>query len=82
MSLSAARTLGDSNTSFNECRCPEDEWTTMKLGLCPSSNLSDVLVAVSSMYFRNAAAVKPGLAKSIGFDSLRSICRTRVSNVI
>ena len=80
--LSRARTSGDWSTSLSEWRCPDDEWTTMKLGFWASKALSPALVAVSMMYFKNAAAVKPGLARRIGFDSVMSICRTRVSNVV
>ena len=54
----------------------------MKLLFCASKDLSPVLVAVSRMNLRKAAAVNPGLARRIGFDSVRSICRRSVSSVV
>ena len=54
----------------------------MKLGFWPRRALLFVRVAVSRMYCRNEVAVNPGLARRMGLDSLRSICRRRVSRVV
>lgn len=41
-----------------------------------------VRVAVSKMNLWKVVAVKPGLASRMGLDSVRSICRMRVSSVV
>lgn len=54
----------------------------MKLGFWASRGLFPVRVAVSRMNFRKDDAVKPGLARRIGFESDRSICLSKVSRVV
>lgn len=82
VSLRRTRTSGDWRTSLREWRWPEEEWTRMKFGFWARRALLPVRVAVSRMNFRKEVAVKPGLARRMGLDSVRSIWRMRVSNVV